>query len=260
MDLEVDRTDAVLTITFNRPAQKNAYTSEMMTDLLELLRATTFDPEVRCVILTGAGENFCSGPEVGKVLASLADRTAPHPLMRLRGINEIISAMHRLPQPIIAKVSGIAAGSGANLALTCDLVVADTSARFGQVFVRRGLSLDSGASWLLPRLVGLHKAKELALFGDMIDAAEAQRIGLVNRVVAVDELDGFVAQWAARLVAGPPIAQAQIKRQLDEAQSMALEAALAAEITAQAVNFATADAAEAIAAFTEKRPARFTGR
>jgi 2-(1,2-epoxy-1,2-dihydrophenyl)acetyl-CoA isomerase len=139
-------------------------------------------------------------------------------------------------------------------------VVASTTARFSEIFAKRGLSLDFGGSWLLPRRIGLHRAKELAFFGDIIDAAEAERLGLVNRVVPDDELDAFVDDWAARLAAAPPIAVAMSKRMLDNAMNVTFEEALDDEGAAQTVNFGTRDTPEAIKAFMEKRPPVFEGR
>ena len=161
---------------------------------------------------------------------------------------------------MIAKVRGVAVGAGCNLAIGCDLVVAGTTARFSEIFARRGMSVDFGGSWLLPRRIGLHRAKELALLADIIDAAEAERIGLVNRVVADADLDEFVDGWATRIAAGPPIALAQTKRMLDSAMNVTFEEALDDEGAAQTINLRTADTAEAIAAFIGKREPKFQGR
>jgi 2-(1,2-epoxy-1,2-dihydrophenyl)acetyl-CoA isomerase len=139
------------------------------------------------------------------------------------------------------------------------LIVASDRARFSEIFARRGLTIDLGASWLLPRLVGLHRAKELAFFADIVDAAEAERMGLVNRVVAHAELDAFVASWAERLAAGPPLALSMTKRLLDNSDQLTLAQALEAEAQAQIVNFGTRDTAEAMAAFVEGREPRFRG-
>ena len=146
------------------------------------------------------------------------------------------------------------------MALGCDLIVASDEARFSEIFARRGLSIDFGGSWLLPRLVGLHRAKELALFADIISAKEAEAIGLVNRVVPAGELDAFVDDWAVKLAAGPPIALAQTKRLLNNSFEVTLEQALEDEGWAQTVNFGTADTAEAMAAFLAKREPKFEGR
>jgi 2-(1,2-epoxy-1,2-dihydrophenyl)acetyl-CoA isomerase len=178
----------------------------------------------------------------------------------MRHVGDVALSLHRLPIPTIAKVRGVAVGAGCNMALGCDLVVASENARFSEIFARRGLSIDFGGSWLLPRIVGMQRAKELALFADIINAAEAERLGLVNRVVADAELDEFVAAWAARLAAGPPIALAMTKRMLNNSFQVTLEQALDDEGVAQTVNIATTDTAEALNAFVEKREPRFEGR
>jgi 2-(1,2-epoxy-1,2-dihydrophenyl)acetyl-CoA isomerase len=168
-------------------------------------------------------------------------------------------ALHRLTQPSIAKVDGVAAGAGCNLALGCDLIVASPESRFSEIFARRGLSVDFGGSWVLPRLVGLHKAKELALLADIISAKEAEAMGLVNRIVPSGDIDAFVDDWAGRLAAGPPIALAQTKRLLNNYAEVTLEQAVEDEGRAQVVNFGTADTAEAMAAFLQKRDPVFKG-
>jgi 2-(1,2-epoxy-1,2-dihydrophenyl)acetyl-CoA isomerase len=169
-------------------------------------------------------------------------------------------ALHEIPKPTIAKVNGVAVGAGLNLALGCDLIVAGESARFSEIFVKRGLAIDLGGSWLLPRLVGLHKAKELALLGDMLDAKEAERIGIVNRVVPDAELDRFVADWAARLAAGPPLALQLTKRMLTMGLATSLSEALHQEAMAQSVTGASEDTAEALRAFFARREPSFKGR
>jgi 2-(1,2-epoxy-1,2-dihydrophenyl)acetyl-CoA isomerase len=178
----------------------------------------------------------------------------------MRTISEICLTLQRMPQPTIAKVRGVAVGAGCNMALVCDLVVASENARFSEIFARRGLSLDFGGSWVLPRRIGLHRAKELAFFGEIIGADEAERIGLVNRVLADADVDAFVDNWAKKLAAGPPIALAQTKRMLNNAMNVTLEEALDDEGAAQSVNFGTKDTIEAMAAFAEKRDPKFIGR
>lgn len=157
----------------------------------------------------------------------------------MRWYAEIAETLNHLPQPTVAKVDGVAVGAGCNLALGCDLVVASTEARFSQIFARRGLSLDFGGSWLLPRAVGMQQAKRLALLGEIIDAEEALRIGLATWVKPPEEIGGFVADLADRLASGPPIALAQSKALLNEASSQTLREALESEALAQLVNFAT---------------------
>ncbi len=255
--LEVVRRDGIVTVTMNRPQRKNAANGTMWQELLATFREVADSTTDRVMVLTGAGGEFCSGADLTDGGARAAGK---HALASMRTISEIALTLQRMPQPTIAKVRGVAVGAGCNMALVCDLVVASTTARFSEIFARRGLSLDFGGSWVLPRRIGLHKAKELALFGDIIDATEAERIGLVNRVVADEKLDAFVDDWATRLAAGPPIALAQTKRMLNNAMNVTLEEALDDEGAAQSVNFATKDTVEAMLAFAEKREPKFTGR
>jgi enoyl-CoA hydratase/carnithine racemase len=247
--------DGIVTVTLNRPAKKNAIDARMWDELLEVFAEIGESTTDRVLVLTGAGDAFCSGADLGG--EADADR---HQLQRMHHFNRVGLALHAIPKPAIAKVNGVAAGAGLNLALGCDLVVASDRARFAEIFAKRGLSLDLGGSWLLPRLVGLHRAKELALLADLVDAKEAERLGLVNRVVAHEDLDAFVADWAARLAAGPPLALSMTKRMLNNAFSVTLSEALDAEAMAQSVNVASKDTREAIQAFLEKRTPVFRGR
>jgi enoyl-CoA hydratase/carnithine racemase len=259
VDLEtllVDRTDGLVTVTLNRPQRKNAVNGRMWDELLSVFREIADRDGDRVVVLTGASGDFCSGAD----LAGEDGDRRQHQLATMRHVGDVCLALYRLPQPTIAKVRGVAVGAGMNLALMCDLVVADETARFSEIFARRGLSIDFGGSWLLPRRVGMHRAKELALLADIIGAEEAQRIGLVNRVVTVAELDSFVSDWARRIASGPPIALAQTKRLLNNAVGITLEQALDEEAAAQTVNVGTADTREAIRAFLDKREPTFTGR
>lgn len=253
--LYVDRADGVVTVTLNRPEKKNALSGQMVTDLLAALREVEHTQTDRVVVLTGAGGDFCSG----------ADLTAPaapdeHPLERMRRVGAAALALHQLGKPTIAKVRGVAVGAGCNMALGCDLVAAAEEARFSEFFVRRGLSVDFGGTWLLPRLVGLHKAKELALIGDILSAKEAGELGLLNRVVADGDLDALVDDWAQRLASGPPVALSQTKRLLNDAFESSMAQALEDEGRAQVVNLATEDTVEAFEAFAQKRDPVFTGR
>jgi 2-(1,2-epoxy-1,2-dihydrophenyl)acetyl-CoA isomerase len=254
--LRIDRTPAgVVTVTLDRPDKKNAMSAAMFRELLDAFRQINDTPADRVVVLTGAGDAFCSGADLGD-----RGRDSRHALDRLHHVSDIVLALHRLPRPVIAKVNGVAVGAGMNLALGCDLIVASEHARFSEIFVKRGLSIDFGGSWLLPRLIGMHRAKELALLGDIISAKEAAELGLVNRVVPAGELDGFVADWAARLAAGPPLALSMTKRLLTNAFAVGMDEALEAEGLAQSVNVATEDTAEAIRAFLDKRAPTFKGR
>ena len=252
--IDVQRSEGIVTITLNRPEKKNAINGAMWDELLATFREIAASSSDRAVIITGAGGAFCSGADLtGGGLDN-------HQLANMRHVGDVCLALARLPQPVIAKVRGVAVGAGCNMALGADLVVASTNARFSEIFARRGLSVDFGGSWLLPRIVGMHKAKELALLADIIDAAEAERIGLVNRVVDDAQLDEFVADWARRLAAGPPIALAMTKRMLGNSMNVTLEEALDDEGMAQTVNFSTKDTLEAMAAFVQKRDPQFEGR
>ena len=252
--LHVVRAEGVVTITLDRPAKKNALDGVMWDELLATLREVADSADDRVVVITGASGEFCSGADLS---GGAANR---HQLAAMRHVGDVALALHRLPQPTIAKVRGVAVGAGCNLALGCDLVVAGATARFSQIFAKRGLSVDFGGSWLLPRRVGLHRAKELAFFADIIDASEAEHMGLINRVLPDDELDGFVDDWARRLATGPPIALALTKRMLNNSMNVTLEEALDDEGMAQTVNFGTRDTPEAILAFVEKRAPSFKGR
>ncbi|MFF7468620.1 enoyl-CoA hydratase-related protein [Streptomyces sp. NPDC008092] len=249
-----DASDGVRTLTLNRPDRRNALDAELWEALAAALRAAGADRSVRALVLTGAGGAFCSGADISR---PVTDR---HPLHRMRTLTEVTLLLHELPFPTIAKVTGVAVGAGWNLALGCDLVVATPEARFSQIFARRGLSLDCGGSWLLPRLVGLQQAKRLALLAETIDAEQARALNLVTWVVAADEVDAFVDGLTARLASGAPVALAQTKALLDEGADRTLRDALANEARAQAVNFATADVWEAYAAFAGGREPLFTGR
>ena len=255
--IDVTRAEGIVTVTLTRPAKKNAINAAMWDDLLATFRAIADTASDRVVVITGAGGAFCSGADLS---AGDAPGVPRHQLASMRHVADVCLALHRMPQPTIAKVGGVAAGAGANLAFGCDLIVASDEARFSEIFARRGLSIDFGGSWFLPRLVGMHRAKELAFFADIISAKEAADIGVVNRVVPAADLDRFVDDWARRLAAGPPIALAQTKRLLSNAFAVTLEQALEDEGWAQTVNFATSDTAEAMAAFIEKRDPRFSGR
>ena len=245
-----------VTITLNRPEKKNAINATMWDELLAAFREIAAGDD-RVVVLTGAGGAFCSGADLS---GGGPEERGRHFLASMRHVADVALALHRLPQPTIAKVGGVAAGAGANMAFGCDLIVASDEARFTEIFARRGLTIDFGGSWLLPRLVGLHKAKELAFFADILSAKEAESLGVVNRVVPAGELDAFVDDWARRLAAGPPIALAQTKLLLNNSMGVTLEEALHAEGAAQTVNISTHDTAEAMAAFLGKREPRFEGR
>ncbi|HEV3281930.1 MAG TPA: enoyl-CoA hydratase [Acidimicrobiales bacterium] len=257
--LIVERKDGVVTVIMNRPERKNAANGTMWRELLATFDDVATDRNVRVMVLTGAGGAFCSGADLGDA-GDVAGRPGDPYLVQMRALGDVALRLHRIPKPTIAKVGGVAAGAGMSMALGCDLVVASDSARFSQIFSRRGLSVDFGASWLLPRLVGLHRAKELAFFADIISAQQAAEFGVVNKVVPDDHLDAFVAEWADRLAAGPPLALSMTKTMLNNSVNISMDQALEEETRSQSVNFGTADTAEAIAAFTQKREPKFEGR
>jgi 2-(1,2-epoxy-1,2-dihydrophenyl)acetyl-CoA isomerase len=266
--LIVEREAGVVTVTMNRPARKNAANVLMFTELTAIFTEIERNPEDRAMVLTGAGGSFCTGAD----LSDPDPRPDPAPgptsvtststssLAGMRRLGDVALALHRITKPTIAKVDGHAVGAGLSLALGCDLIVCSDQAKLSMIFSRRGLSLDNGASWLLPRLVGLAKAKEIALFGGMWSGEEALALGLVNRVLPVAELHAFVAAWAATLAAGPPLALSMTKTMLNAGGQSSMEQAVETEARCQAVNFASRDTAEALAAFVEKREPTFIGR
>jgi enoyl-CoA hydratase/carnithine racemase len=248
-----DDCDGVRTLTLNRPHRKNAIDPQLWIALRDALNAAGRDRGVRALVITGAGGSFCSGADI-----SVPDDV--HPKYKLQRLTDVALALHELPMPTVAKVTGVAVGAGWNLALGCDLVVATPESTFCQIFSKRGLSIDLGGSWLLPKLVGLQQAKRLTLLAETIDAAEAHALNLVTWVVAAAEIDAFVKDLTDRLAAGPPIALAASKALLNEGADRTLRDALANEARAQGVNFATADARVAYAAFAQRREPSFTGR
>ena len=268
--LQVFRENSVVTVTINQPAKKNAINAQMWDGLAEIFREIASRADDRVVVVTGAGDDFCSGADLSGrggsgaassgAASSVGAQNQVHHLAAMRRVNDACIALQRLPQPTIAKVRGVAVGAGCNLALGCDLVVASQTARFSEIFARRGLSLDFGGSWLLPRRIGMHRAKELALLAEIVGASDALEMGLINRVLPEGEVDAFVENWARKLAAGPPIALAQTKRLLNNSLNVTLEEALDDEAAAQTINFATSDTAEAMRAFIEKREPKFTGR
>ena len=250
--LRSDR-NGVRTLTLNRPQRKNAINRELWIALADALTAAGNDRGVRAVVITGAGGAFCSG-------ADIASPDDTHPVYKLQRLTDVALALHELSVPTIAKVTGVAVGAGWNLALGCDLVAATPESTFSQIFAKRGLSVDLGGSWLLPKIVGLQQAKRLALLAETIDAAEAHALNLVTWVVSAPQIDDFVTDIGGRLAAGPTIALAQTKALLNEGADRTMREALANEARAQGVNFATGDAREAYAAFAERRDPSFTGR
>lgn len=248
--------DAIATITLDRPDALNALTVAMKQELLAAFRAVGRDRAVRAVVLTGAGRAFCAGQDLKERLEPDA---APLAVELRERYNPIIRAMRALDQPIVGAINGIAAGAGASLAFACDIRLAAEGASFLLAFGRLGLAPDSGATWFLPRLVGSAKAAELALLGDPLSAADAERFGLVARLVPADRLAQEAQGVAARLAELAPRALALTRRALQRSWSVDLDTALDDEAFRQGIAGATADHAEGIAAFLEKRSPRFRG-
>jgi 2-(1,2-epoxy-1,2-dihydrophenyl)acetyl-CoA isomerase len=257
--LIVERKDGVVTVTMNRPERKNAANGVMLNELKEVFAEVEDRPDDRVMVLTGAGGAFCSGADLSDPNGPATDPTRSG-LSRMRRLGDVALGLHHVTKPTIAKVDGVAVGAGLSLALGCDLVVCSDRARLSMIFAKRSLSLDNGASWLLPRLVGMARAKEIALFGGMWSGEEAAAIGLVNRVLPVDELDAFVEEWAAALAAGPPLALSMTKTLLHASSMASMEQAVEDEARCQALNFSTSDTAEAMSAFGQKREPVFIGR
>ncbi|MCL6734924.1 enoyl-CoA hydratase/isomerase family protein [Streptomyces neyagawaensis] len=253
--------NAVSWITLNRPEAMNALTPDQRDHLVQLLSDASADPAVRAVVITAAGRGFCAGADLRGGAARPAERVAGDVARTIRlGAQRLVAAVLDCEKPVLAAVNGTAAGIGAHLALACDLVLAAEEARFIEVFVRRGLVPDGGGAYLLPRLIGPQRAKELMFFGDALSAADAERLGLVNRVVPAADLEKTAREWAERLAAGPTRALALTKHLVNASLDTDRATAFAAEAAAQEINMTTADAQEGLASFTERRAPRFEGR
>lgn len=257
-----DTTDGILTITLNRPEAANAVRPDDRDALIALLAAADTDDTVRVVVLRANGKHFCSGADVG----SLADRRATvekrvmDPMRRImNGAQRLVASVLDCNKPVIAAVQGAATGVGAHLVYASDLVIATETAYFAESFAKRGLVVDGGGCYLLPRRIGMQKAKELAFFGEKLTAIEALGLGLVNRVVAPDALDTAVAEFAGRLAAAPTTAIAFTKRLLNDSPDTDRTGAFVAEAMAQEIQSYSHDSKEGVQAFVEKRPTEFTG-
>ena len=252
--LIVESRDGVATVTLNRPAARNALDLVMRRELVAALDEIEADPSARVVILTGAGGHFCAGGDVKSMRpgSAAADGRA-----RVTALNKLVMRLVEFPRPVIAMVDGFAVGAGCNLALCCDLVIASDRAKFGEVFAKIGLVPDGGGSWLLPRVVGLARAKELIFTADIIDAAEAGRIGLVNRVVPAAELEPVTRALATRIAQGPPKVLAMAKHMVNRAAATDLPGALDVEAFSQAIATTGDEHREGLAAFFEKRSPKF---
>lgn len=253
--------NAVAWITLNRPHAMNALTWDQRERLISLLGDASADPGVRAVVLTARGRGFCAGADLKGTPGSDRPRVAGDVARTIeRGAQRLVGAVLDCEKPVIAAVNGTAAGLGLHLALACDLVLASEEAKFVEVFVRRGLVPDGGGAYLLPRLIGPQKAKELMFFGDSLSAADAEGLGLVNRVVPAEELEKTARTWAERLALGPTRAFAFTKRLVNDSLDTGRAVAFTAEARAQEMNMTTRDAQEGVAAFVERRTPSFKGR
>jgi enoyl-CoA hydratase/carnithine racemase len=254
--LRVDDQDVVRTITIDRPERRNAIRPDGWAVLAAAFRDFESSHQ-RVLVVRGAGGDFCAGADVG-------DDPRPPGVAggkeQMKVTGSAALALHRISKPTIAVVDGVAVGAGMNLALGCDVVIATTRARFAEIFVRRGLTLDFGGSWLLPRVVGLQRAKDLALSGRLVDAAEALHLGLCLDVAEPDDLEERVAEQVERFLSGAPVAQMFAKQGIDHSWDVSFEDALDWEGQSQAICFTTSDFIEGVLSFQQKRPPDFQGR
>jgi enoyl-CoA hydratase/carnithine racemase len=260
VSFELSISRGVAAITLSRPERLNALTFQVYEELAATFRSLSGSVDTRVVVITGKGKGFCSGGDVDGIIAHLFEEDARGLLEFTRLTGALIQSIREVQRPVIAAVNGVAVGAGAVIAAACDLRVAAEGARFGFIFPKVGLSgADMGASFLLPRLVGHGRAAELLFFGDVIDAAEAHRIGLVNRVVPDAELVPAAMRWAERLARGPAFAHTMTKQMLESEHGMTLSQAIEAEAQAQAICMTHPDFRIAYEANKAKKPPRFAG-
>jgi len=253
-----DQRDRIGTITLNRPERLNAITFEVYHELTDFFAKLRDEKDLRVVVITGAGRAFCSGGDVRDIIGALQGRDAEGLLEFTRLTCDLIRSMRALPKPIIASLNGTTAGAGACIALASDIRIAAEEAKIAFIFVKVGLAgTDMGATYLLPRVVGLAKATELLMTGDFVEAHAAERMGLYNRVVPQQQLETATREFAEKLANGPALGIAKTKEMLNRELHMGFESALEAEAVAQALCMQTTDFKEAHAAFIEKRPAKF---
>jgi 2-(1,2-epoxy-1,2-dihydrophenyl)acetyl-CoA isomerase len=247
----------VATVTLNRPQAMNSMSKDLLHQSVDIFKKIAMEEEVRVVVLTGAGKAFCAGGDLTAIneLEGALDR---HSYIAKAG--ELVSVIRDLSKPVIAMVNGVAAGAGFNLTLACDIAIVSSKARFAQSFVNVGLVPDGGGFYSLPRLVGLAKAKELMLTGDLIDAAEALRLGLINKIVEPEELQEVTYKLAKKLAAGPALSMAFIKSTVNKSLESDWETLNSLESSLQALCLATQDNKEGVKAFYEKRAPKFIGK
>jgi 2-(1,2-epoxy-1,2-dihydrophenyl)acetyl-CoA isomerase len=248
----------VAIIRLNRPKALNAINDQMKRELRDVVRQVAQDPAVKAVILTGEGRAFCAGGDVKEMSGS---RQPMYLRNRMRSyLHQIIIMIQQMEKPVITAVNGFAVGAGCNLALSGDIILASDQAKFSEIFVQVGLVPDAGGFYFLPRLIGLHRAKELVFSGKMVDAAEADRIGLVNHVYPHEELLPKALEMANRFAEGPLLAIGMAKTMLNQSADLDLIRALDYEAAVQAVMANTEDHQEGVKAFAEKRKPKFSGK
>lgn len=246
----------IATITMNRPKSLNSMNDALIDGLHAALDKAACDNEVRAIVLTGNGKAFCAGGDLSylNALSAIADKKS-----FIAKVGDVAKRITTLEKPVLAYVNGVTAGAGVNLMLACDLVYASSKARFGESFAKVGLIPDCGGLYFLPKAIGVHKAKELMFTGDLIDAAAAEKLGMLNHVYDEDELHDKVYEMAARLAASAPLAIGLTKKYLNNT-ALTLDEVLAIEETTQSLLMSTYDCKEGIAAFYEKRAPKFTGK
>lgn len=255
-----EKKDGIAKLTLNRPETLNSLNTQLITELYEALEESRKDPQVRCIVLTGAGRGFCSGADASELGSKSMEEGAEDFGIGMERYNRVIRALRDIEKPVIASVNGPAVAAGMNLALACDIRIASDRARFGEGFVRVGLSPDCGGGYLLWRLVGLSKATELMFTGDIVNAEEAQRIGLVNKVVPHEELEEATLEFARRMAKGPTRAIGLAKKILNRGMEVDLATLLDFEAFAQYQTAASEDSKEGVKAFMERREPNFRGR
>jgi enoyl-CoA hydratase/carnithine racemase len=257
--LRYEVSEAVATIVLDRPERKNAFTLEMVDAWAAALRSAAVDDGVRCVVVTGAGDSFCSGVDLA-VLAGVKATPIDRKRMLTQRIHQVAIALDELDKPVVAVMRGVAVGAGLDMALLCDMRLGSPSVRMSEGYIKVGLVPGDGGAWLLPRLVGAPKAMELLLTGDFIDAETALSLGLLNHVHPEEELDQRAQEFVGRLCALPPVQAGIIKRLVRQSERVDLRTHFDMVSSHFGLVTALEDYAEAKAAFTEHRPGRFQGR
>ena len=258
--LQVERNGAVLTVAMNRPERMNAMSRAMCDDLFDVFNRHMDDRDLRCVVVTGRGKGFCAGGDMNEFLDAVGDGAQSYMSEVVRKSHEVVLLVRKLHVPVIAAINGPATGSGCNFALSADIKIAARSARFSQRFVKNGLAPDTGGTITLPRTLGLARASEMLLTGELIDAEQALHWGLVNAVVDDEELASETTRWVERFSTAATVAVGHAKRLINQSLLPELAQQMEAEREAIVATTGTDDFAEGVRAFLEKRAARFAGR